>query len=177
MILAFALLPIFLVFASSDGFYYHFYRFRLHARGASRYEHLLHTLNACLFVPQVYLFFCGRPTGAWLIAAVGTFIATLGVEALDVLCEGDSRAGLGGLPPREYLMHFLMSGLRGGFVAAYVTDGGLAAFTARTAFAPPAIPYCGWFVLVPAVAVAAWHVALWFTGGRRLADGGRASAV
>ena len=119
MILAACLLVLFSIIASTDGFYFHIYRYRLHTRPASYREHLLHTINVCLFVPQVLLMFCVRPTGVWLWATVVLAVVILAVEISDVFAEDDSRRDLGGLKPPEYVMHFLMSGLRMGFLCAF----------------------------------------------------------
>ena len=166
MILAHALMILFVCIACTDGLYYHVYKYRLYARPESRYEHLLHTVNVCLFLPQCFLFFCVRPHGAFLWAALATFFATLGVEIADVLSENESRKQLGGVVPLEYLMHFLMSGLRAGFLSAYMVAAGSADLYVGASLGPPALPYVGWFVLGPGALVAAFHVWLHFVGGR-----------
>src|SRR5262245_30838609 len=107
MLLACVLLYLFLAVASTDGFYFHLWKYRLHARPESAWEHQLHTINACLFVPQVFLLFCVRAQGVWLLLAVGSVLATLAVEMVDLYEERRSRRALGGLASSEYAAHFL----------------------------------------------------------------------
>ncbi len=154
---------IFTTIAAIDGLYFHLHKYRLHERPASRLEHQLHTMNVVIFVPQVYLLFWMQPRGLWLWLALLTFIASLVVEFFDVLCEPASRADLGGLTGLEYLLHFMMAGLRFGavlplFVTSIPPDWALAA----TSVAPRPL----WFLLVgayigvPAIGIAALHVVL-----------------
>ncbi len=107
---------LFTAIAGVDGLYFHLYRFKLYARPQSIYEHKLHTINAVLFVPQVILLFLVQGGGLWLWLLLGLFLTTVAVEVTDVLCEEDSRRDIGGLSSVEYLMHFLMAGLRFGWV-------------------------------------------------------------
>jgi hypothetical protein len=160
MIVAAVLLVVFSAVASTDSLYFHTYKYRLHTRPSSRREHFYHTANICLFVPQVILMFCVRPSGLWLAAAAALSAATFGVEMLDVLCERDSRRDLGGLIPAEYAMHFLMSTLRAGFVFSFFAGFQLADFAAPAQLAPVA-PWCaavGWTMAVPGFLVAALHL-------------------
>lgn len=154
---------IFTTIAAIDGLYFHLHKYRLHERPASRLEHQLHTMNVVIFVPQVYLLFWMQPRGLWLWLALLTFIASLVVEFFDVLCEPASRADLGGLTGLEYLLHFMMAGLRFGavlplFVTSIPADWALAA----TSVTPRPL----WFLLVgayigvPAIGIAALHVVL-----------------
>jgi hypothetical protein len=113
---------LFTLIASIDAFYFHFYRFRLHARPECRREHLLHTLNACLLPFAAGPLLIGEASGAWLWLALIANLATFGIESLDVLGEAESRKNLGGLPPAEYWMHFTMSGLRWAWVSLAVAS-------------------------------------------------------
>ncbi len=113
---------LFTLIASIDAFYFHFYRFRLHARPECRREHLLHTLNACLLPFAAGPLLIGGASGAWLWLALLANLATFGIESLDVLGEAESRKNLGGLPPAEYWMHFTMSGLRWAWVSLAVAS-------------------------------------------------------
>jgi hypothetical protein len=160
MIVAAVLLVLFSAVASTDSLYFHTFRYRLHARAASRREHYFHTANICLFVPQVILMFCVRPQGIWLGAAAALSLATFVVEMLDVLCERDSRADLGGLVPSEYAMHFLMSALRAGLVFSFFAGYSPADFAAPSLLAPAPL-WCaivGWSMAVPGFLVAALHL-------------------
>ena len=165
------LLVLFTLVASADGLYFHLYRYRLYQRPASRHEHRLHTANALLFPVQTYLLFCTRPEGAYLWLALFLFLATVAIETTDVLCEGRSRADLGGLTPVEYCMHFFMSGLRwGALVPLFLTNGAAAYAMAATGLhqRPLWFVLIGWSILVPGVAVAGLHVALDIVGKRRI---------
>jgi hypothetical protein len=119
-------------------------------------------VNSVLLVPQVFLMFCVRPTGAWLIATALLAIAIYGVELADTLCERDSRAQLGGLTSIEYAMHFFMGATRAVYVGAYFALTSLADYmrAASLGESPWWLRAAGWCVLVPAVLVAVLHVAL-----------------
>jgi hypothetical protein len=153
----------FTLIASIDGLYFHLYRYRLYARPASRYEHRLHTINAVLFVPLTALLFCAQPLGLWRQLALALFIGSVVVEVLDVRCEEQSRRDLGGLTTTEYLMHFLMSGLRFGSVLPLLGSGALTQWLpAETALAarPLWLVLLGASLAVPAVLIAGLHVYL-----------------
>src|SRR5713226_243300 len=154
MLLSAILLVLFSLVASIDSLYFHIWRYRLHTRPQSRYEHLLHTANVCVFVPQVYLMFCLAPKGGWLLAAALLSLATLGIELADVICEGESRRDLGGLVPAEYAMHFLMSAFRAGFVAVFFARFKLADFAAPAALAQGPFRLIGWCIVLPGLGMA-----------------------
>lgn len=154
---------IFTTIAAVDGLYYHLYKYRLHERPQSRLEHQLHTANVVLFVPQVFLLFWMQPHGLWLWLALATFLCSLVVEFFDVLCEPASRRDLGGLTGLEYLLHFMMAGLRfGAVVPLFVTAPTADWLMSATALGPRPL----WFLLVgvyigvPAIGIAALHVRL-----------------
>ncbi len=154
---------IFTTIAATDGLYYHLYKYRLHERPASRLEHQLHTANVVLFMPQVFLLFWMQPRGLWLWLALAAFIASLVVEFFDVLCEPESRRDLGGLTGLEYLLHFMMAGLRfGALVPLFVSTPNADWLLSATGVGPRPL----WFLLVgayigvPSIGIAALHVAL-----------------
>jgi len=154
---------LFTTIASVDGLYFHLFRYRLWERPVSQYEHKLHTLNAVLFVPQVGLLFCLQPSGLWLWLLLALFVLTMGVEMADVLCEEASRRDLGGLTSVEYLMHFLMAGLRFGWVMPLLFGlPGVAWAPEQTAIGGRAL----WMMLIgasialPAIVIAVVHVVL-----------------
>lgn len=161
----------FTTIAGVDGLYFHLYRYRLHERAASRTEHLLHTLNVILFVPLTALLYCVEPLGLWRWLVLALFGLSVGIEILDVRCEEASRRELGGLTNNEYLMHFLMSGLRGGAVLPILTAGSAAQWSlAATELArrPLWLILTGAWIAGPGILIAALHVHLWFRGGRTL---------
>ncbi|MBL8631804.1 MAG: hypothetical protein JNM40_01175 [Myxococcales bacterium] len=156
-------LVLFTTIAGVDGLYFHLYRYRLYERPASLYEHKLHTLNAVLFVPQVVLLFCLESSGLWLWLSLLLFVVTVAVEVTDVLCEEASRRDLGGLTRIEYLMHFLMAGLRFGWVMPLLFGRPAQAWSlSQTAIEWSSL----WLLIVgasislPAVVIAAIHVVL-----------------
>lgn len=156
----------FTVVAAIDGLYFHLMKYRLYRRPASRFEHLLHTWNAVLFVPLTALLFLIAPKGLLLWGALGLFGLTFLIEIADVLSEPKSRRDLGGLTGSEYLMHFLMAGLRVAMVAPLFLqpangDWRLSAtgFDAR----PLWFVLAGLYIVVPALGIAVLHVVL----GRR----------
>ncbi len=158
-----ACLVAFTAIASVDGLYFHLYRYRLYARPDSRYEHWLHTLNSILYVPLTALLFCAEPLGLWRHLAFALFAASVGIEVLDVLCEERSRRTLGGLTSLEYLMHFLMSGLRFGSVLPLLASGPLQKWhPSQTALAgrPLGLALLGVCLAAPGVLIAALHVYL-----------------
>ena len=158
-----ACLVAFTAIASVDGLYFHLYRYRLYARPDSRYEHWLHTWNAVLYVPLTALLFCAEPLGLWRYLALLLFAASVVIEVLDVLCEERSRRTLGGLTSIEYLMHFLMSGLRFGSVVPLLAGGPLQLWLpSQTALAgrPLGLALIGVCLAAPGVLIAALHVYL-----------------
>ncbi len=166
-----ALLVVFALVASTDGLYFHLYRYRLHRRPASRVEHRLHTAAALLFPLLTYLLICRRSQGGWLWLALLLFLATVLLEFADVFSEKQSRADLGGLFPTEYAMHFLMSGLRfGSSVPLFLADTAAYRLSATALSArPPWFAALGWTILLPGVVVGILHVALdpfWLTPAR-----------
>ncbi len=164
MILAAVLLLLFSVVASTDSLYFHTYKYQLHRRLASRREHLYHTANICLFVPQTYLMFCVRPSGIWLLAVAILSITTFGIELGDVLCENDSRRDLGGVTSAEYAMHFAMSAFRAGFIGVFFANTALGDFVAPAQLNSVPLPLAalGWCMVIPGAAVALFHVKLCF---------------
>ncbi|HEX6278753.1 MAG TPA: hypothetical protein VFZ49_01940 [Pyrinomonadaceae bacterium] len=98
-------LNLFMLVGTVDLFYYHIWKYKLHTRPQSRYEHKLHMAFAFLMVPIAYLLYYQDLGGYGLWAAVFFVVAALTTEMLDVFTEGDSRASLGGLTTGEYSIH------------------------------------------------------------------------
>jgi hypothetical protein len=101
-----------ILLGSVDGVYFHLWKYRLFKWKESRFEHLLHTVRAFLFIPIAWLLF-GQNYGGWLLW-VGIMLASADaiVELLDILIERRSRVKLGGLSPAEYAIHVNATGLR-----------------------------------------------------------------
>jgi hypothetical protein len=157
-----------------DGLYFHLHRYKLYLRPQSRYEHRLHTINAVLFVPLVGLLYCAAPHGLYLWLALALFLASLFVEVLDVLCEPASRRDLGGLIASEYLMHFLMSGLRFGAVIPLLVGVPASDWligSSAIGIRPLWQLLCGAYIGVPAAGIAVLHIVLDRRGVQSLKKG------
>lgn len=105
VIAGFVFLNLFMIVGTVDLFYYHIWKYKLHTRPESRYEHKLHMAFAFLMVPLAYLLYYQNVGGWALWAGVFFVLAALATEMFDVFTEGDSRASLGGLSTGEYSIH------------------------------------------------------------------------
>jgi hypothetical protein len=112
VILGFVFLNLFMVLGAVDLFYFHIWKYRLHTRPESRYEHKLHMAFAFLMVPVAMLLYHQNLGGIGLWAAVFFVAAALSTELLDVFSENDSRASLGGLSTGEYALHVVLTILK-----------------------------------------------------------------
>jgi hypothetical protein len=105
VIAGFVFLNLFMIVGAVDLFYFHIWKYKLHTRPESLYEHKLHMAFAFLMVPLAYFLYY-QNSGGWALWAAAFFvIAALSTEMLDVFIEGDSRASLGGLSTGEYSIH------------------------------------------------------------------------
>ncbi|MFN6962238.1 MAG: hypothetical protein ACK4S4_00565 [Pyrinomonadaceae bacterium] len=112
VIAGFVFLDLFMLLGAVDLFYFHIWKYRLHTRPESRYEHKLHMAFAFLMVPVALLLYYRDLGGIALWAAVFFVAAALAVELLDVASENDSRASLGGLSTQEYALHVVLTVLK-----------------------------------------------------------------
>jgi hypothetical protein len=112
VILGFVFLNLFMLLGSVDLFYFHIWKYKLHTRPESRYEHKLHMAFAFLMVPVGLLLYYQNTGGVALWAGVFFVIAALSTELLDVFSENDSRALLGGLSTEEYALHVVLTILK-----------------------------------------------------------------
>ncbi|HEX6126577.1 MAG TPA: hypothetical protein VFZ23_14480 [Pyrinomonadaceae bacterium] len=112
VVLGFVFLNLFMVLGAVDLFYFHIWKYKLHTRPESRYEHKLHMAFAFLMVPVALLLYYQNVGGIWLWAAVFFVAAALSTELLDVFSENDSRASLGGLSSAEYALHVVLTILK-----------------------------------------------------------------
>ena len=112
VILGFVFLNLFMVLGAVDLFFFHIWKYRLHTRPESRYEHELHMAFAFLMVPVALLLYYQDLGGIGLWAAVFFVVAALSTELLDVFSENDSRASLGGLSTGEYALHVVLTILK-----------------------------------------------------------------
>ena len=105
VILGFVFLKLFMIVGAVDLFYFHMWKYKLHTRPESIYEHKLHGIFALIMVPIAYFLYYQNSAGWALWAGVFFVVAALTVEMLDVFSEGDSRASVGGLTTGEYALH------------------------------------------------------------------------
>lgn len=128
-------LNLFMIVGAIDLFYFHIWKYKLHARPESRVEHKLHMTFAFLMVPLAYFLYYQNSGGWALWTGLFLVIVVLATEMLDVFSEGDSRALIGGLTTGEYSCH----------VAATILK--VASFTLIFASKPPE----AWGLASPAV--------------------------
>jgi hypothetical protein len=112
VILGFVFLNLFMVLGAVDLFFFHIWKYRLHTRPESRYEHKLHMAFAFLMVPVALLLYYQDLGGIGLWAALFFVVAALATELLDVFSENDSRASIGGLSTGEYALHVVLTILK-----------------------------------------------------------------
>ena len=105
VILGFVFLKLFMIVGAVDMFYYHMWKYKLHVRPESRFEHKTHMAFAFLMVPIAFFLYYQDFGGYALWAGVIFVAVALVVEMLDVFSEGDSRASIGGLTTGEYALH------------------------------------------------------------------------
>lgn len=98
-------LNLFMIVGAVDLFYFHIWKYKLHTRPESRYEHKLHMAFAFIMVPLAYFLYYQNSGGWALWAGVFFVAAALGTEMADVFSEGDSRASIGGLTTGGYSLH------------------------------------------------------------------------
>lgn len=112
VIASFVFLNLFMLLGAVDLFYFHIWKYKLHTRPESRYEHKLHMLFAFLMVP-VGFFLYYQNFGGWALwAGVFFVVAALATELADVFSENDSRASIGGLSTAEYSLHVVLTILK-----------------------------------------------------------------
>ena len=178
-----AALAVFLVLAAVDGIYLHLWRYRLHARSASRYEHRLHTVTAVLFAATLPALFLWETGGVLLWMGVALVAADLAVSIVDMLSERDSRAELGGLSTGEYVLHMLIMSARGAALALVLAARPAAAWALDAQWVvgpvPPLAAAVAGQALPGAVAMAGLHVWLCTETGVRAFEAfrGRAQAA
>lgn len=137
-----------------DGIYYHLWKYRLFGRSESRFEHVLHTVRAFLFLPIFWLLY-GENYGGWALWLGVFFVAADSiVELIDVLIERRSRADIGGLSTGEYAIHVNATALRLAALALIFAAKPVEAWslTAPLVLSPSYPSWVNWFALnsVPA---------------------------
>lgn len=164
IILGFVFLNLFMIVGAVDLFYFHIWKYKLHTRPESRYEHKLHMVFSFLMVPLAGLLYYQDFGGYGLWAAAFFVVAALGTEMLDVFSEGDSRASLGGLTTGEYSMHVAATIFK---VASFAFMFGAKPAGAWSASSPVVFGSHGWMgemialkVMIGSFAVGLLHLVL-----------------
>lgn len=98
-------LILFSILSAFDGLYLHLYKYKLHQREDSLYEHKLHTLRALFFFIILILMFLYESKGFYLYFLILILGADYIIEINDMLIEYKSRANIGGLKKHEYFLH------------------------------------------------------------------------
>ena len=156
-------LALFSIFAAVDGIYLHLWKYRLHTRPESVFEHKLHTLRAFMFIPTLYLLFVNNSAGIALWLGLLFVLIGFVVEFWDVLSENESRKELGGLSSFEYALHvaitiFQVLALAFLFaskpLAAWSLDTGVLLPTNLTSF----LKLTGTNTLIGTIAMAGLHI-------------------
>ena len=94
-----------------DGAYFHLWKFKLYKHPETKFEHLIHTIRATLFLAMLFVLFLEDYGGKMLIFGLVLVIIDVIVLLIDLVVEGDSRKKLGGLPHHEYIVHVIANGL------------------------------------------------------------------
>lgn len=138
---SFVFLQLFMVLGAVDLFYFHIWKYRLHTRPESRYEHKLHMVFAFTMAPLALLLYY-QNFGGWALWAGAFFVAAaLGTELLDVFSENDSRASIGGLSTPEYALHVVLTILK---VASFALLFGSKPLAAWDLSSPLVLGSYGW---------------------------------
>ena len=164
VILSFVFLNLVMVLGAVDLFYFHIWKYKLHTRPESRYEHKLHMAFAFLMVPVALLLYYHDLGGIGLWAALFFVGAALSTELLDVFSENDSRASLGGLSTGEYALHVVLTILK---VASFAFMFASKPVSAWSIASPIVLGSYGWMgeamalkVAIGSFVVAILHLAL-----------------
>ncbi len=164
VIAGFVFLNLFMVLGAVDLFYYHLWKYKLHTRPESRYEHKLHMAFAFIMVPLALLLYYQNLGGIGLYAAAFFVVAALSTEVLDVFSENNSRASLGGLSTGEYALHVVLTILKVASFAFMFASKPAAAWSLSS---PVVLGSYGWMaemmalkVAIGSAVVASLHVAL-----------------
>jgi hypothetical protein len=175
-----AALAIFLGLGAVDGIYLHLWRYRLHARSASRYEHRIHTFAAVLFAATLPAVFLWETGGVLLWTGISLIAADLAVSIVDMTSERDSRAEFGGLSTGEYVLHMLIMSFRGAALALALAGRPAAAWALDAPWIVGSLPAfaatVAWQAFPGAVVMAALHVWLCTDSGVRTFEAIRARA-
>ena len=112
-------LLLFMILGLYDGVYLHIWKYQLHTREESYFEHKTHTIRAILFPLIVWFLFINSDSiSFWIgISLVILDLITLGIDAFS---EKDSRESIGGLPRWEYTLHLFANGFHFSSIALFL---------------------------------------------------------
>ncbi|MGC3970492.1 MAG: hypothetical protein QM775_25090 [Pirellulales bacterium] len=109
---------------AADIRFFHQRAHHLHDHAPARAELLTHFLRG----PTYALLFAGVPNfrfaGGWLLALFAVLAFDVAISIADFWLEPASRAGRGGLPRGEYVLHVVIAMLFGALVAAIAYEAG-----------------------------------------------------
>jgi hypothetical protein len=148
---SFVFLNLFMILGAVDLFYFHIWKYKLHTRAESRYEHKLHMAFAFLMVPLALLLYYENFGGIALWAGAFFVIAALSTELFDVFSENDSRASIGGLSTPEYALHVVLTILK---VASFALLFASKPVEAWSLSSPMVLGTYGWMAEMTALQVA-----------------------
>jgi len=143
-----------------DILYLHIWKYKLYSQARTLREHKIHTWQAATSGAVVFFLVCRNFQGLALLLGCSFVLADIVIEVLDVYCEKESRAHLGGLPSLEYALHITMSGGKFAFIALALAAKPSSAWSLSGAMEMPAdypllIRFAGWCVFAFGVATVA----------------------
>src|SRR5690606_20434487 len=97
--------------------------FRLASRVESRAETKTHIVRSFLFGLGLWIITTRQPHGLWFWAVLGLFAFDFTNSVADAFLERDSRAGLGGLPRLEYVLHIVGATMMGVITLSFFLRG------------------------------------------------------
>lgn len=109
---ALACLVAFCALGAFDGLYFHLIKYRLHEHPPARLEHFIHTLRGFVFAGLGLIFFGLNSVGPLLIVGCVLVLADIVLEIIDILVEKEARRSLGGIDPKESVIHVFASSLK-----------------------------------------------------------------
>ncbi|MBL7705505.1 MAG: hypothetical protein JNM21_08130 [Taibaiella sp.] len=124
MEMAFLLLIVLLiaysVLALFDGVFLHLYKYRLYDHSESKFEHLVHTIRAFLFIGILATLFINPEDNSLFLLGITLVIADMVTLVVDAYAEQDSRSFMGGLPRWEYILHLIVNGIHFASIAVFM---------------------------------------------------------
>jgi hypothetical protein len=109
---ALACLVAFCLLGAFDGLYFHLIKYRLHEHPPARLEHFIHTLRGFVFSALGMIFFGLNSVGPLLLLGCALVLADIALEIIDILVEKEARRSLGGIDPKESVIHVFASSLK-----------------------------------------------------------------